>query len=258
MRLHRVIAVLAVGVLAGLPAWVQAEGAKWGTVKGRVVLAGPVVPPKVVNVDTDKAFCTSKGAVLSEDLVVDPKTKGVRWVMVWLADDKGGGKLPIHPTMKKFPDTVVLDQPCCSFEPHALCMRAGQKLIAKNSATVVHNVNILGSDGNPEKNVAIPPGKSLEVEGWVASPRAIPVQCTIHKWMHAWVRVFDHPYFAVTNEKGEFEIKNAPAGKFRIVIWQENVGWVVMEPGQSGKKGVPVEIKPDAVTTLPDIQLKPT
>jgi hypothetical protein len=35
--------------------------------------------------------------------------------------------------------------------------------------------------------------------------------------MTGYVRIFEHPYYAVTDENGNFEIKNAPVGKFRIV-----------------------------------------
>ena len=41
--------------------------------------------------------------------------------------------------------------------------------------------------------------------------------------MKAWWMVFDHPYFAVTDAKGYFEIKNAPAGTQKMVVWQEAV-----------------------------------
>ncbi len=85
----------------------------------------------------------------------------------------------------------------------------------------------------------------------------MPIQCTIHKWMNCWVRVFDHPYFAVTNEKGEFVIKDAPAGKFRLVVWQESVGWVVNENGKSGKLGIPIEIQADKTTDLGALKLTP-
>ena len=36
--------------------------------------------------------------------------------------------------------------------------------------------------------------------------------CNIHGWMKAYVRVFDHPYYAVTDEDGKFEIKLARVG----------------------------------------------
>ncbi len=256
MSMHRIVAALSVAALVVLTSSGRAEAQKWGTVKGTVVLDGPVPAPVPIVPDTDAVFCNSKGPFFKQDLVVDPKTKGVRWVMVWLLDESGNfdKAIPIHPKLAKPEKSVLIDQPCCAFEPHALCIRKGQVLVAKNSAMVTHNVNIIGGDENPNKNIAIPPGKSLEFAGWKASPYPVPIQCTIHKWMNCYVRVFDHPYSAVTNEKGEFEIKDAPVGKYRIVVWQESIGWVVYDGKKSGKVGIPIEIKPEG-TDLGAIKL---
>jgi hypothetical protein len=70
--------------------------------------------------------------------------------------------------------------------------------------------------------------------------------------MRSWVRVFNHPYHAITNAQGEFEIKDAPAGNYRLVIWHPEAGWV-----QGGKTGLPIAIKANATTTLDPIKLKP-
>jgi hypothetical protein len=59
---------------------------------------------------------------------------------------------------------------------------------------------------------------------------------TIHDWMRGYVRVFDHPYFAVTDANGRFEIKDAPAGNWRLVVWQESVGFRGAAPGRLGTK----------------------
>ena len=50
------------------------------------------------------------------------------------------------------------------------------------------------------------------------------MSCSIHGSMKSWMRVFNHPYFAVTDANGNFEIKNAPAGKLNLVSWQESTG----------------------------------
>ena len=52
------------------------------------------------------------------------------------------------------------------------------------------------------------------------------VKCNLHPWMNAWIHVFDHPYFAVTDADGKFEIKNAPAGKYRLLAWKDGAGWL--------------------------------
>ena len=40
----------------------------------------------------------------------------------------------------------------------------------------------------------------------------VPFKCDVHGWMNAYVGVLDHPYFAVTDDDGKFELKDAAAG----------------------------------------------
>jgi len=64
------------------------------------------------------------------------------------------------------------------------------------------------------------------------------VKCNIHPWMHGYIAVFKHPFFAVTDQEGHFEIKNVPAGNYTIKAWQEKLGTqtqpVSLQAGQSG------------------------
>ncbi len=55
------------------------------------------------------------------------------------------------------------------------------------------------------------------------------VTCDSHPWMHGFVQILDHPYAAVTNAKGEFSIKDIPAGTYSIEAWHEALGKVKME-----------------------------
>src|SRR5262245_39535066 len=62
--------------------------AQWGHIKGQVVLDGEV--PEREKIDTSKnkddKFCQSRGRLLSDKLVVDGKSRGVRYAMAWLVD----------------------------------------------------------------------------------------------------------------------------------------------------------------------------
>jgi plastocyanin len=214
---------------------------KWATVKGQVVFVGANVPARPpLNVNKDQQACLAKGPILSEEVVVNPDNKGVANVFVWITA-ADGGKPPINPAMAK-PDrpTVEIDQPHCAFEPHALAMREGQTLIAKNTAAVAHNVNWQGNPvKNPGGNKIIPPGKDEKISNLKADKRPITVSCNIHPWMKGWIRVYDHPYFAVTDKDGKFEIKGAPVGKYKIWYWSDT-GW---KGGAAGANGEDVTIK---------------
>src|SRR5262245_46354733 len=182
----------------------------WGTVTGQVVWAGGDVPERIpLKVDKDPAECLRKGPLLDQKYVVDPRSRGVRWVMVWLQDPANPKKaLPSHPSLRETKDkAVVMDQPCCQFEPHVLGMREGQVLVGKNSGGAAHTMNIAGGLKNPNQNFILPPGGEREISGWAAAPAPVLVSCNIHGWMRAYIRVFNHPYFAVTDEQGRFAIK---------------------------------------------------
>jgi hypothetical protein len=51
--------------------------------------------------------------------------------------------------------------------------------------------------------------------------------------MSAYWLVTDSPYFAVTDEKGNFEIKNVPAGPQKVVVWQEAASFVTPASGEN-------------------------
>jgi hypothetical protein len=252
-------------ILGGLVAAVALPGAasaadEWGAVKGQVVWAGGKIPArKKLNVTTNVKECLKNGDLLSTEYVIDPGTKGVRYAIVWLmpADPKVKTP-PIHPSLKTPPKKVVLDQPCCMFEPHVLGIREGQVLEVKNSAEITHNVNISSPKPNPNINLVVGPHKSIDVEGWKAAPYPSGVACNIHPWMKGNIWVFDHPYFVLTDAKGQFEIKNAPAGKYRLVVWQEGAGWVIGGKSPKAGGGKVITIKKDGTTDVGKIDLKPS
>jgi hypothetical protein len=52
----------------------------------------------------------------------------------------------------------------------------------------------------------------------------VPFKCDVHGWMNAYVGVLDHPYFAVSDASGKFEIPKLPAGTYTIEAWHEKLG----------------------------------
>jgi hypothetical protein len=272
MRYLSMAAVL--GVLAGLGLLLSNYSASadekpngggvagWGTIKGQVVLKDGVEVPKPVklNVDKDMAHCLSKGNIFSEEWVVN-KNRGVRDVFVWLTPDPTDriGVPPIHPDLKAIKTKeVAFDQPCCKFEPHALAIRVGQLVVAKNSSPISHNTNYVY--GNP----VIPAGGSYTIKDLTKPEKVpLPIKCNIHGWMSARIGVFAHPYFALTDESGDFEIKDAPAGDFYLIINHEGAGWRDREEKKvDGKKvtyfGTKITIKANAVTNLGKLDIKPS
>lgn len=206
----------------------------WASVKGRIVFDGDKIPEnEKANVDKDQNHCLAKGPIFQEVWTINKDNRGVKNVVVFLRAAPGA-TLPVHDSLKTPAEKdVVLDQPMCAFVPRIIAMRADQKLLAKNPAPVAHNVVINGFKN--AHNTQIAPGGERSFE-LAAEGNPLGVSCGAHPWMKGSLWVFDHPYFAVTDENGNFEIKLAPAGKQTLVMWHEATGYL------EGKKGREIDV----------------
>lgn len=238
----------------------------WATIKGRIIWdkANGAVPKRVRIVATKDAEVAAKdGDFYTEDWMVNQSNLGIQNVVVWVVPEpfleveiaalkkamtdsksfKFASFQPsdIHPDQKTpAVNRVTIDQPCCRYIPHVLAARAGQELLIKSSAPVPHSPKWISRE-NGEYGRDLPPAGDLRIENLKAERFPIEVSCSIHPWMKAYVRVFDHPYFAVTDFNGNFEIKDIPRlkGKVRMFIWQENG----LHRGSAGRFGETIELK---------------
>ncbi len=217
------------GSTAPTSAAVKAEG--WGTLKGKVVFSGTAPEPKVLQAqgkaEKDPNICAKDAPIVSERLVVDSATKGVKNVFVYLQRPTAVNEDAKKAVAALKPD---FDQKGCVFFPHALAVMVGQTVEVKSSDNTSHNVKF--ELRAIQTNNTIQPGGKTEVIP--DSPERSPgrVSCSIHPWMVAYWMVLDHPYFAVTDEKGNFEIKNVPAGTQKVVVWHEAAGYVTPGSGE--------------------------
>lgn len=234
------------------------NAAEWGTVKGRFVFDGslPERPKLVLNKDVE--FC-GKFEPRSEKLVVHPDDRGIVNVVIWL-DTKLGEKPAIHPSFEESVSAKIkLMNKGCRFDPHVCVLRTGQSLLIENPDQVDHNT-AAGLDRNQPFNDLTPSGKSSERPRFSQSEKLpAQVQCSIHPWMTGWLVVKDHPYVAVTDDHGRFEMKNLPVGEHTFVVWHEFPGFVqeVTRNGksESWKRGkVVVRVSPQA-TDLGDVRV---
>ncbi len=243
LRIRTLIAYLGLSLVA-FGSNVAVAQPKWVTIKGQVKLSDlklkALEKPALVNVTTDVAHCQSKGPLTAEDLIVNPKNGGVKNVWVYLKPAVGDTFDPaaINPALANAkPKEIVIDQPCCQFIPRAFAARTGDTLLIKNSSPVPHNTNFNSDDLSFNQTIAAGgeynPEKALKAQRSQAT-----YACNIHPWMKGLVMIFDHPYFAVTDADGRYEIKDAPAGAIRVFYRHEGG----FHMGKDGSKGFPNNI----------------
>ena len=92
----------------------------------------------------------------------------------------------------------------------------------KSSDATLHTVHM---DGAATYNLPFPFTNKV-ISRTMQSPGLVNLRCNGgHVWMNAELFVAPHPYYAVTDESGKFELTGIPAGKYEIVAWHE--GWGV-------------------------------
>jgi plastocyanin len=208
--MKKVAITIAAFAAAALAAGVAPALADGGTISGTVKYGGTPPAPKKVEITKDKDVCGLKPH-FEEDLEVD-SSGGIANAVVVLKDAKGTAK----------PGDVTFDQKGCDYVPHVLAFPAGSTVNIVNSDGILHNIHTY-STKNPSFNMAQPKFKKV-IKQKVDQPEVIKVTCDAHGWMRGWWYVTDTPYYAVTDDKGNFTIKDVPPGNYTIEVWQEKLG----------------------------------
>ena len=130
-------------------------------------------------------------------------------------------------------EPVILNQKGCVYIPRVIAVRAGQPVEFRSDDDMLHNVHGLPF-ANKEFNFGI--FKGQVVPKTFAKPEIFKVKCDVHSWMAAWIGVFDHPYFAMTDADGRFTIKGLPPGKYTLEVWHERLKGPAAEITVEGKE----------------------
>jgi hypothetical protein len=163
--------------------------------------------------DSAAAFCGASRQVP----LVHGRGHNVEDVVVWLADARSGKRLPIERRYQ-------LTNSDCTLEPRVQAAVEGGMLNVLNGDRSEHRTIFLrGGDTvasvrETEAGQVVPTGKPLLHRGLV------DVHSDRYPWSRAWIRVFDHPYFAVTNRDGIFTIDSVPPGEYTLKLWEPRLG----------------------------------
>lgn len=113
---------------------------------------------------------------------------------------------------------VRLNQRNQTFEPHLLAITVGTTVNFPNDDPMFHNVMSLAR-GNAFDLGRYPKGQSRSVR--FDTPGIVPVVCDIHAHMSAYILVFSHRFFMITDADGRYAIPNLPAGTYTLKVWSE-------------------------------------
>lgn len=185
------------------------DGPVTGTITGTIRYVGDVPPSKRVTLADGQV-------ILHNDVVVHPKTKGLRHVAVVL---DWNAKVPAEAKAKP----VLIDQRDQLFVPRVVTVQEGVKVRFENSDSFNHGVSAESIHPENTFNITTPAGQSYE-HLFKAQKNPISIGCALHSWMRAYVIVVPHPYHAVTDADGKFKIERVPAGKHVLLLTHPDTG----------------------------------
>jgi plastocyanin len=225
--------------------------AGYGGFSGSVVYEGAIPPPVILLTAGDPKVKPEERAVCAPDvmydesLMIDGETMGVSNVLVFL-DRKPA---VIKPELVAPPETpAIFDQKNCRFIPHLFTVRVGQPVWVLSDDPIAHNTHTYPGRNSPLNTGIKPNAREADAVRYTYTrPENSPftVTCDFHSWMKAYHYTVDHPYFAVTDEKGTFRIEGLPAGEHEFNLWHERAAG----NGQFLERRVRIVIEPDVNAT---------
>jgi len=204
------------GGAAAAPA-AAVDPATAASIKGVVALAGGAPKNEPIRMNADPVCVKeAKGPQFQETYAVAADGKSIGNVFVYVKDGLSGSfPAPSAP--------AKLDQIGCRYHPHVFGVQVGQPVEIINSDPTLHNIHATPKN-NPEFNNGQPIQGMKTTQTFNAKEVMVPFKCDVHGWMNAYMAVLDHPFFAVSDAEGKFEIKGLPPGTYTIEAWHEKLG----------------------------------
>jgi len=186
-----------------------------GTIQGTVKFDGKKAKRKPIRMSAD-AYCNKahKGGKALNERYAFGDNGTLQNVFVWISKGLEGKKFPTPTTH------AHLSQNGCVYTPHVSGVVVHQKIDILNNDNTLHNVK-MNSSNNGSFNEGMPVKGMVLTKTLTKPEQGIPLKCDVHPWMGAYLHVMKHPFFAVTQKSGTFEIKGLPPGDYELSVWHE-------------------------------------
>ena len=181
------------------------------TIRGAVKVDGALPKLLALQITKYKEVCKD---VPNESLIVGPR-QGLRYAVITL-EGITKGKAVERETVHE------LDNVKCRFSPRVQAASVGQFVLLKNSDPILHTAHALFANNQPQFNVGLYPGRVSRKP--LVAAGVVRMRCEVHPWMAAYIVVTDHPYHAISDIYGEYELTDIPAGVYQLKVWHESLG----------------------------------
>lgn len=189
-----------------------------GSIAGTISFAGTAPEKSPISMTADPVCASANPDAHTEDIVINGDK--LANVLVYIKEGKAGDKNISGYKFDPPAQAATLDQHGCHYVPHVQGVQVNQTFNVVNSDPTAHNVNV-DAKLNAKFNQGQSPGAAPIVKQFKRAETVIPIKCNQHPWMRAYVGVLPHPFFAVSDASGKFEIKGVPAGTYTLVAWHE-------------------------------------
>jgi hypothetical protein len=184
-----------------------------GNIEGIVEFAGTTVPADpMLTLTSETTYCGN--SLPAKQYLI--KARRIENVVVSIGGIKAGKPIP--------GGAVTVTNHNCEFIPHVAIGFKGSKITMKTDDPVLHTFDVHASVSGKELFHVGLHEKGSSVAKKLPKAGIMELSCYVHPWQRAYVYVFDHPYAAITDEKGKFAIKDIPPGKYTVEAWHEALG----------------------------------
>ncbi len=197
---------------------IDADSPEHIAVSGKVTFRGATQSPELIDMGSNEYCLVAQSAAQHRSQPISTGAEnGLRNVLVYVRDGPrgAGDSEDLAP--------VLLDQKDCMYTPSVIVMRTSQQLVVRNSDATLHNVHVYATE-NRGFNIG-QPFQGIESNKTFDNPEVgIQIKCDVHVWMTGSIAVFDHDFFAVTDDDGHFSMENLPPGEYTLVAWHQTLG----------------------------------